>query len=53
MLDKKKKNKRNTIGVMTQNRGAMPPPQRADEVKKKKNDRKKVKEKLRNGDYDV
>jgi hypothetical protein len=50
---KKKKNKRKTIGVMTQSRGTMPPPQRADVVKKKKNDRKQVKDKLRKGDYDV
>lgn len=37
---------------MTQSRGAMPPPQRADEVKNKKNDRRKVKQKLKRGDYD-
>ena len=53
MAKKKKKNKRNTIGVMTQSRGVMPPPTVADVVKKRKNDRKKVKDKLRKGDYDV
>lgn len=47
------KDKSKRIGVMTQNRGAMPPPQRADVVKKKANDRRKVKQKLKNGDYDV
>jgi hypothetical protein len=47
------KKKRKTIGVMSQSRGTMPPPTMADVVKKKKNDRKKVKDKLRKGDYDV
>jgi hypothetical protein len=47
------KKKRKTIGVMSQSRGTMPPPTVADVVKKKKNDRKKVKDKLRKGDYDV
>lgn len=49
----KKKNKKQTIGVMTQSRGSMPPPTVADVVKKKKNDRKNVKQKLKKGDYDV
>lgn len=49
----KKKKKRKTIGVMSQTRGVMPPPTVADTVKKKKNDRKRVKEKLKGGDYDV
>lgn len=31
-----KKNNKKTIGVMTQNRGTMPPPARADKVKKGK-----------------
>lgn len=53
MLKSKKKSKRKTIGVMTQNRGAMPPPTVADENKRRKNDRKKVKERIRKGDYDV
>jgi hypothetical protein len=48
-----KKNKKQTIGVMTQSRGVLPPPQRADVVRKKKNDRRQVKQKLKNGDYDV
>jgi hypothetical protein len=49
-----KKNKKKTIGVMTQSRGVMPPPARADEDKKRKSDdRKKVKQKLKSGDYDV
>ncbi|UUV47119.1 hypothetical protein [Bacillus phage vB_BanS-Thrax5] len=38
---------------MTQSRGTMPPPTRADENKKKKNHRRKVKQKLKRGDYDV
>lgn len=38
---------------MTQNRGVMPSPTRADEDKRKKKDRKKVKEKLKQGDYDI
>lgn len=48
-----RKNKKKTIGVMTQSRGVMPPPARADKVKKKENDRRKVKQKLKNGEYDV
>jgi hypothetical protein len=48
-----KKNKKKTIGVMTQSRGAMPPPARADVVKKKTNDRRQVRQKLKNGNYDV
>jgi hypothetical protein len=47
------KKKRSTIGKMSQTRGVMPPPTVADSVKKKKNDRKKVKDKLRKGEYDV
>lgn len=31
-----KKKQKKTIGVMTQNRGTMPPPARADKVKKGK-----------------
>lgn len=50
---KTKKSKRKTIGKMTQSRGIMPPPQRADVVRKKKNDRKDVKRKLKKGDYDI
>lgn len=50
---KSKKSKRKTIGVMTQSRGAMPPPARADEDKKRKNDRRQVKQKLRNGNYNL
>jgi hypothetical protein len=53
MAKTKKKIKKKTIGVMTQSRGQMPPPTVADVVKKKKNDRKAVKDKLRKGDYDV
>lgn len=33
---KNKQNKKKTIGVMTQSRGTMPPPARADKVKKGK-----------------
>lgn len=51
-MSKRKKNKRNTIGVMTQSRGTMPPPTVADAVKKKKNDRHEVKRKLKRGEYD-
>lgn len=47
-----KKNKKKTIGVMSQNRGVMPPPTIADVVKNKKNDRQRVKERLRKGYYD-
>ncbi|MDA2738423.1 hypothetical protein PDQ75_25040 [Bacillus cereus group sp. Bc015] len=32
----KKKNKKKTIGVMTQNRGVMPPPTRSDRIRKGK-----------------
>lgn len=44
MIKSKKKNKRKTIGVMTQNRGVMPPPSRVKESKKAYNrqDAKKV-----------
>ena len=38
---------------MTRSRGVMPPPTVKDAVKKKKNDRKKVRDKIRKGDYDV
>ena len=38
---------------MTKDRGALPPPQRADMVKKKKNDRKQVRENLKRGNYDI
>lgn len=53
MMSKKKSKKRITIGQMTQSRGVPIPPTVADEVKKKKNDRKEVKRKLKSGDYDV
>jgi hypothetical protein len=49
----KSKHKKKTIGAMTKSRGAMPPPQRADMVKKKANDRRKVRQKLKRGNYDV
>lgn len=49
----KKKVKRKTISQMTGTRRMLPPPTVSDVVKKKKNDRKDVKRKLRNGDYDV
>jgi hypothetical protein len=49
----KKKKKPTTISEMTGSRGYMPPPQRADVVKKGKNDRKSVRQKLKRGDYDV
>ena len=54
-MAKKKSKKRNpkTISQMTGTRGMLPPPTVADVVKKKKNDRKDVKRKLRKGDYDV
>lgn len=48
-----KKNKKRTIGKITQTRGVMPPPQRADIIKNKVNDRRKVRQKLKRGDYDV
>jgi hypothetical protein len=51
MSKTKKKNKKKTIGVMTQSRGTMPPPTVADVVKKKKNDRKAIRNKIRKGDY--
>jgi len=34
MMKMKKRNKRKTIGVLTQNRGVMPPPSRVKESKK-------------------
>lgn len=37
---------------MTQDRGSMPPPTVKDEVKKKKNDRKSVKQKIKQGIYE-
>lgn len=49
----KNKSKRKTIGKMTQDRGAMPPPTQKDTIKTRKNNRKKIKEKLRNGNYDA
>ncbi|AKQ08366.1 hypothetical protein PQE66_gp051 [Bacillus phage PBC2] len=51
-MARKKKNKKKTIGVMTQNRGVQAPPTVADENKKKKNNRKRVKEDIRKGKYD-
>lgn len=51
-MPKKKKRKRKTIGKMTQTRGVMPPPTKKVADKRKKNDRKKVKEDLRRGDHD-
>lgn len=48
-----KSKKRQTIGKMTQSRGVMPPPTVADVVRKKKNNRKEVRQRLRKGDYDV
>lgn len=48
-----KKKERQTIGKMTQSTRPLPPPTRADVVRKKSNDRKKIKDKLRKGDYDV
>lgn len=48
----KSKNKPKTISRMCQSRGTMPPPTVADVVKKKKNDRKSVKQKLKQGNYD-
>ena len=47
------KKKKRTISKITNTRGYMPPPTVKEEVKKKKNDRKNVKQKLRNGNYDV
>lgn len=55
-MKQKKRNKKKRIGVLTQNRGTSVPPTRADENKKKKNDRRKSRqkqrEKLKRGDYD-
>ena len=51
-MPKKKKGKRKTLGKMTQTRGVMPPPTKKVEDKRKKKDRKKVKEKLRSGEFD-
>lgn len=48
---KTKKVKRKTIGVMTQDRGMMPPPTIKDEDKRKKNDRHETKRKLKRGEY--
>lgn len=52
---KKKKNKSRTIGEMCGSRALwmINPVSRIKEGKKGKNDRKKVKEKIRKGDYDV
>lgn len=44
---------RKTIGVMTQSRGIMPPPTIVDVVKRKKNNRKEVRQNLRRGNYDA
>lgn len=52
MLNSKRKNKKQTIGVMTQSRGYLPPPQRADVVKKKKIDRHEIKQNLKRGIYE-
>ena len=49
---RKKKGKRKTLGKMTQTRGVMPPPTKKVADKRKKKDRKKVKEKLKGGDYE-
>lgn len=49
----KKKKKRKTIGKITQTRGVMPPPTKKVADKRKKNDRKKVKERLKDGEQDV
>lgn len=51
MALKKKKNKKRTIGVMTQNRGVMPPPVRADLPKKGKGSYKRHQAK-KVGDYE-
>lgn len=48
----KMKTKRKTIGALTQDRGQMPQPTRKDVVKKKLNDRKVVKRKLKSGEYE-
>jgi hypothetical protein len=47
----KKKNKRRTIGVMTQDRGVMPSPTVKDVDRRKKSDRHEIKRKLKRGDY--
>lgn len=52
LMTKMKTNKRKTIGALTQDRGQMPQPTRKDVVKKKLNDRKVVKRKLKNGEYE-
>lgn len=53
MQKNKRKKKRQTISQMTGTRGTIiAPPTVADVVKKKKNDRKDVKRKLKRGDYD-
>jgi hypothetical protein len=51
-MTKQKINKRKTIGALTQDRGQMPQPTRKDVVKKKLNDRKVVKRKLKSGEYE-
>jgi len=45
---KNKKHRRKTLSKITGTRGYMPPPTVVDIDKKKKNDRKNVKEKLKN-----
>ncbi|WP_180232336.1 hypothetical protein [Priestia megaterium] len=47
------KSKRKTIGKMSQTRGVMPPPTVVDVDKRKKKDRKQVKQQLRSGNYDA
>lgn len=51
-MAKKKNSKPKTISRMCGSRGVLPPPTVKDEVRKKKNDRHKVKQKLKKGDYD-
>lgn len=53
MAKKKKRKQPKTISQMTGTRGAMPPPTVVDVIKRKKNDRQKVKQKLKRGYYDV
>ncbi|MFS0905726.1 hypothetical protein AB3N02_22020 [Priestia aryabhattai] len=52
MSKRKRKKKRKTIGKMTQTRGEMPPPTKKVEDKRKKKDRKQIKEKLKGGDFE-
>lgn len=48
----KKNRKSRTISEMTGTRRAMPMPTKRVEDKRKKNDRKKVKQKIRQGQYE-